>query len=230
MTQYSFIFILCRHLPGNPVCGAKFIVHPSMPKLYMLLVGATPPGRHTEQHDVFFGIADSIRDLLPQVVDFWPEAKKGLHLDAWREVTLVNGYAISVTDDSTHNSPKQLFFINLGGYKRGEFEEFHYKMIVAAPDKGEAIKASKQTAFFRHTGFKGANAHIDDKYGVDVDDIYAIRDILPAAVKEKYSLHLAPAPPGAAEDEIHLGYFKLDTVDKWAPKEVEPKDVKEDEK
>ncbi len=187
----------------------------------MLLIGATPPGRHTEQHDVFFGIADSIRDLVPQVIGFWPEARKGLHLDAWREVTLVNGFAIEVTDDPTPTSHPQLFFINLGGYKRGEFEEFHYKMIVAAPDKGEAIKAAKQTAFFRHTGFKGANAHIDDKYGVDVDDIYAIPDILPAGLKEKFSLSITPAPADAAEDVIHLGYFKLDTVDKWAPKDVE---------
>ena len=198
-----------------------------MPKLYMLLIGATPPGRHTEQHDVFFSIADSIRDLLPQVREFWPEAKKGLHLDAWREVTLVNGYAIRVTDYPDQGSGPQLFFINLGGYKRGEFEEFHYKMIVAAPDKGEAVKAAKQTAFFRHTGFKGANAHIDDKYGVDVDDIYDIRDILPASVKGKYSLSVSSAGRDATEDVIHLGYFKLDTVDKWAPKEITPKDVEE---
>lgn len=193
----------------------------------MLLIGATPPGRHTEQHDVFFGIADSIRDLVPQVFDFWPEAKKGLHLDAWREVTLVNGYSINVTDSPDDNSGPQLFFINLGGYKKGEFEEFHYKMIVAAPDKGEAVKAAKQTAFFRHTGFKGANAHIDDKYGVDVDDIYAIRDILPATIKGKYSLVITPASPDAPEDFIHLGYFKLDTVEKWAPKEVNPKEVED---
>lgn len=199
-----------------------------MPKLYMLLVGATPPGRHTEQHDVFFGIADSIRDLVPQVIHFWPEARKGLHLDAWREVTLVNGYAVRVADGPGGASGPQLFFINLGGYKRGEFEEFHYKMIVAAPDKGEAIKASKQTAFFRHTGFKGANAHIDDKYGVDVDDIYAIRDILPAGMKERYSLAIKPASPDATEDTIHLGYFKLDTVDKWAPKDVVPKEVEDE--
>lgn len=184
----------------------------------MLLIGATPPGRHTEQHDVFFGIGQSIRDLVPQVHAFWPEAKKGLHLDAWREVTLVNGFAVDVVENTAPDGDAQLFFINLGGYKKGEFEEFHYKIIVAAPDKGEAIKAAKQTAFFRHTGFKGANAHIDDKYGVDVDDIYAIRDILPPDVKNRYSLLLTPAPPGTPEDEIRLGYFKLDTVEKWAPK------------
>lgn len=187
-----------------------------MPKLYMLLIGCTPASRHTEQHDVFFGIGETIKDLVPDLLAFWPEAEGKLHLDAWREVTVVNGYQIKVVDDSNHQSGPQLFFINLGGYKRGEFEEFHYKMVVAAADKGEAVKAAMQTAFFRHTGFKGANSHIDDKYGVDVDDIYAIRDILPASVKSRYSLDIQPASSDAVEDEIHLGYFRLDNIDQWA--------------
>jgi hypothetical protein len=88
-------------------------------------------------------------------------------------------------------------------------------MMVAAADKGEAVRLSKQTAFFKHTGFKGATAHIDNKYGVDVDDIFAIPDILSPAAKSKYSLSITPAPTDLPEDKIHLGYFKLDAVDKW---------------
>lgn len=187
-----------------------------MPKLFMLLIGATPPGRHTEQHDVFFAIGNTIKDIVPDVKAFWPEAKDKLHFDAWREVTHVNGFRVEITEGPREKTATRLFFINLGGYKRGEFEEFHYKMIVAATDKGEAVTQAKKTAFFRHTGFKGANSHIDDKYGVDVDDIYAIADILPASVKDRYSIVVTPADEGLPEDEIHLGYFKLDTVDKWA--------------
>jgi hypothetical protein len=81
-------------------------------------------------------------------------------------------------------------------------------MIIAAADKTEAIIQSKKTAFFRHTGFKGATSHIDDKFGVDVDDVYEIKDILPRAAKEKYSLLVTPAD-SLAEDELNLGYFKL---------------------
>lgn len=182
----------------------------------MFLIGCTPPGRHTEQHDVLFCIGDSIKELIPQVVAFWPEVKGRLHFDAWREVKNVDGFEISVTEELETESSAKLFFINLGGYKPAEFEEFHYKMIVAAKDKGEAIKAAKKTAFYRHTGFKGANSHVDDKYGVDVDDFFEIQDILPAAVKERYKLTVTPASADLPDDEIHLGYFKLDTVDKWA--------------
>ena len=164
-----------------------------MPKLYMLLIGATPPERNIEQHDVFFGIGETIKDLIPDVEAFWPGNNK-LHFDAWREVTSVNGYKVEVVlkNESKQNSPFKLFFINLGGYKQNEFEEFHYKMIIAAADKAEAVNISKQTAFFKHTGFKGATAHIDDKFGVDVDDVYEITDILPATAKEKYSLLVSP--------------------------------------
>lgn len=180
-----------------------------MPKLFMLLIGCTPPGRNIEQHDVFFGIGETIKDLIPAVTAFWPGENK-LHFDAWREVNHVNGYNAQVVlnNEEKQNSPFKLFFLNLGGYKQHEFEEFHYKMVIAAADKAEAINNARQTAFYRHTGFNGANSHIDDKYGVDVDDVYEIVDILPLDTKEKYSLLITPGD-SLNEDEIHLGYFKL---------------------
>jgi hypothetical protein len=180
-----------------------------MPKLFMILIGASPPERNIEQHDVFFGIGETIKDLIPDIIEFWPGNNK-LHFDAWREVTNANGYKVEIVsnDKAKNESSFKLFFINLGGYKQNEFEEFHYKMIIAAKDKSEAVTISKQTVFFRHTGFKGATSHIDDKYGIDVDDIYEINDILPPAAKDKYHILVSPAD-AMVEDEINLGYFKL---------------------
>jgi hypothetical protein len=212
----SIVFTLCAFtvncfllLTGISFALITFRQILSMPKLYMLLIGATPPERNIEQHDIFFGIGDSIKDLIPDVLAFWPGNNK-LHFDAWREVTSVNGYKVEVVlkNESKHDSAFKLFFINLGGYKQNEFEEFHYKMVIASTDKSEAINLSKQTAFFRHTGFKGATSHIDDKFGVDVDDIYEIADILPVGIKEKYSISVSPVD-SLAEDKMNLGYFKL---------------------
>jgi hypothetical protein len=177
----------------------------------MLLLGCKPPGRFTEQHDIFFGIGSSLRELLPDIIAAWPEAPK-IHIDAWREVTEVDGHHISIVPKTTATlQGKKLFFLNLGGYKPDVFEEFHYKMLAVATDKGEAIGRAKASAFFQHTGFEGANAHIDDKYGVDVDDLYEIADILPASIKEKYSLHMV-AQTGLKEDAWTLGYTKLSTL------------------
>ena len=181
-------------------------------KLFMLLVGCRPKGRFTEQHDVLFAIGTTPKSLVPQILNFWPEAKGVIHVDAWREVTLVNGFNVKVvtnTEALTSNlQPEKLFFINLGGYKQNEFNEFHYKMIVLAPNIANAIAQAKQTAFYKHTGFKGAPSHIDDKYGIDVDDVFEIKDILSPALKEKYTITLTPTT-NLKEDGLHLGYFKL---------------------
>jgi hypothetical protein len=183
------------------------------PKLYMLIIGCLPTGRLTEQHDIFFGIAPSLSDLIPAIKNSWPEAKGILHVDAWRQVNVVGEYQISVTERNASEAPEQktLFFINLGGYKPGEFEEFHYKMLSVAIDKAGAIKEAKETAFYKHTGFKGAASHIDDKYGVDVDDIHAIEEILSKTDKTKYKINITPIILGE-EDPLHIGYFKLDKL------------------
>ncbi len=181
-----------------------------MPKLFMLLIGCKPPGRHTEQHDIYFGIGETIKDLLSEVKEFWPEAAGKFHLDGWREINNVDGYQMTVINKTDQNSSQvKLFFINLGGYKPNEFEEFHYKIVTAATDKSKAISQARETAFFRHTGFEGANSHIDDKYGIDVDDLYDIEDLLNNASKKKFSLLVTPLAEKAPPDEIHLGYFKI---------------------
>lgn len=180
-----------------------------MPKLFMILLGCTPKGRHTEQHDIFFGIADTLAALKPAMQKFWPGT--ALHIDAWREVTNVDGYTIEVVPKAGQKeNPNQLFFLNLGGYKQNEFDEFHYKMLVVAADKGKAVKTATQTAFYKHVSLPGnGTSHIDDRYGVDVDDIFAIKDILPREIKAQYSLSISSTANGLLpEDELHLGYIK----------------------
>ncbi len=184
------------------------------PKLFMLLLGCKPAGRHTEQHDIFFTIAFHLADIIPSLTEFWTESKGDIHVDAWREVKNVDGYRIEIAGNDFAEpleNKNRLYFINLGGYKENEFEEFHYKMIVVAPEKGDAIRQSKQTAFYKHTGFKGAPAHVDDKYGIDVDNAYAIEDILSEEIKKKYRIHISQENHGE-EDELHLGYFTIEKL------------------
>lgn len=179
-------------------------------KLYMILLGCTPKGRHIEQHDIFFGIGTSLKELALAMEQFWPGTQ--LHIDAWREVTNVGGFAIKIIpqEGKKETSRNHLFFLNLGGYKQNEFEEFHYKMPAVAASKADAVQAALKTAFYKHTSLPGSGtSHIDDRYGVDVDDIFAIKDILPAAVKKKYQLQISNKPDNSlAADELHLGYLK----------------------
>ena len=182
-------------------------------KLFMLLLGCTPPGRNTEQHDIFFGIADNLKDLVPAINKFWPEAKNKIHIDAWREVNFVDDFEVKVYKKKAPGNTflpqkTKLFFLNLGGYKENEFEEYHYKILAACENKSAAIQRARASAFYKHTGFKGAPSHIDEKYGVDVDDIFDIEDILAPEIKETYGLSIIPSTiPG--EDKLNLGYLQL---------------------
>jgi len=180
----------------------------------MLLLGCKPAGRNTEQHDTIFVIGNSLKELIPQIEESWPNAGK-IHIDGWREVNFVDGFSIQVVSNPVQQerNTHKLFFLNLGGYKENEFEEFHYKMLSVSADKGEAIQQAKQTVFYKHTGFDGADSHIDDKYGVDVDDIYEIEDILPTSIKEQFHIRIERLPdPELKTDELHLGYFKLSAL------------------
>lgn len=182
----------------------------------MLLLGCTPKGRNIEQHDIFFGIAETLKSLVPSIIETWPEAKGKIHIDAWREVNYVDQCSVQVFDkqflpEKSEEKKNKLFFINLGGYKENEFEEYHYKMIVACEDKSVAVRRSKETAFYKHTGFKGAKSHIDDKYGVDVDDVFEIEDILSDELKKKYCIVLSHSD-NSIEDKLNLGYFILDKL------------------
>jgi hypothetical protein len=181
-------------------------------KLYMIMVGCRPEGRFTEQHDIYFGIGNSLAELVPKLKSFWPEAKGRIHIDAWREVTVVDNHKIEIINkEEAVANASQLYFINLGGYKENEFEEYHYKIVTTGVTLAEATKKAKATSFYKHYDFEGATSHIDDKYGIDVDDIYNIEDILAPELKDKFALKITETE-NAIEDKLHIGYLKLDKL------------------
>lgn len=187
---------------------AKNKMNMTKPKLYMILLGCKPKGRHTEQHDIFFAIANEVKELVPTINAFWPEANGKIHLDAYRIVNHVSGYKVDVIERSTATgSANRLFFMNLGGYQTGVFEELHYKMLMVAEEKNVAIKNAKESEFFKQY----FSPHIDDKYGVDVDDVFDIEDVLPIEMKAKYQL-LFTAVDGLPVDEVVLGYMPVDQL------------------
>jgi len=183
-------------------------------KLFMVLIGATPAGRHTEQHDVFFGIAETLPGLVDDMKTFWPEAAEIMHIDAWREVTAVDGYRVNVTQKTAGDNTEgpKLFFINLGGYQANKFEEQHYYILTAKENRSLAFREAKETLFYQQNHIRGGTSHIDDKYGIDVDDMYEIADILSPRQKEKYTIQLSPGVDLAA-DELHLGYLKMSLLE-----------------
>ena len=162
--------------------------------LFMVQLGARPKGRLIEQHDIFFGVANQVSELIDDINQHWPEVKNKWHIDSYRAISKVDNYAIKLVESSSQTESAndiestndlKLFFINLGGYQRGSFEEFHYKLLIVAATQADAIKQAKQSEFYKQFTYKdkespfNAASHIDDKFEVDIDDIYNVNGLIP---------------------------------------------------
>ena len=209
-------------------------------KLFMLKIGARPPGRLIEQHDVMFVIANSLSETIETVNQHWPAVKNNWHLDAWREVKRVGDYQIllsknslskdglskdnALADDRVDNKldsqDKQLYFVNLGGYLPGQFEEFHYKTLVVAETLGKATAQVKKTAFYQDYTFDNvdtaksgvATSHVDDKHQLDLDDIHCVADLLPNDVALTIQPLTEPEKNQLPDDALHIGYLSLKQI------------------
>ena len=200
-------------------------------KLFMLKIGARPQGRLIEQHDVMFVIANSLSETIESVNQHWPAVKNNWHLDAWREVKRVGDYQILLSTDSfskdnaladnkLDSQDKQLYFVNLGGYLPGQFEEFHYKTLVVAETLGKATAQVKKTAFYQDYTFDNvdtaksgvATSHVDDKHQLDLDDIHCVADLLPNDVALTIQPLTEPEKNQLPDDALHIGYLSLKQI------------------
>ena len=190
----------------------------------MVQLGGRPKGRLIEQHDIFFGAAYQVSDLIGDINEHWPEVKNKWHIDSYRAITKVGSYAIKLIEPSEQvkaAADLRLFFINLGGYQQDSFEEFHYKLLVVAPNQADAIKQAKKSDFYKQSTFKdktspfNAASHIDDKFAVDIDDIYNVNDLI-----SNVQLSIEPISDtdelNAKEDKEYVGYLSIKNLKKLA--------------
>ena len=197
-----------------------------MPTLYMVQLGGRPKGRLIEQHDIFFGVANQVNELIADINNHWPEVKNKWHIDSYRAITRVDNYTIRLVESSQqveNTNDLKLFFINLGGYQQGSFEEFHYKLLIVATNQAEAVKQAKQSEFYKRFTFKdkssafNAASHIDDKFEVDIDDIYNVNDLISniKIIIEPLARALDEAID-EVEDKEYVGYLSIKNLKKLA--------------
>ncbi|ABE75199.1 MULTISPECIES: DUF1543 domain-containing protein [Psychrobacter] len=197
-----------------------------MPTLYMIQLGGRPKGRLIEQHDIFFGVANQVNELIADINNHWPEVKNKWHIDSYRAISKVDNYAIKLVESNIQAecaNDLKLFFINLGGYQQGSFEEFHYKLLIVADSQADAVKQAKQSEFYKQFTFKdkaspfNAASHIDDKFEVDIDNIYNVNDLIsnvkiiiePLARALDKSINVI-------EDKKYVGYLSIKNLKKLA--------------
>lgn len=145
-----------------------------MPSLFMVMLGGHHARANTEVHDVVMVIGESLSELSPQLKQAWFGELKGLHIDAWAQISGVQSqgvnYQIHFSDAAPSASDKKLYLINLGGYTPNAFGELHSYHLVVAADAVAAKQLGKQ--FIEQHWHK---PHTDRV--VDVDDCIPIDHI-----------------------------------------------------
>ena len=195
-----------------------------MPTLFMVQLGGRPKGRLIEQHDIFFGVANQVSELIDDINNHWPEVNNKWHIDSYRAITKVGNHTVKLIESdnqAANDNGLKLFFINLGGYQRGSFEEFHHKLLIVAATQAEAIKQAKQSTFYKEFTFKdkdspfNAASHIDDKFQVDIDDIYDVNDLVSnIQILIEPRIHNSHELTNADEDKEYVGYLSIKNLRK----------------
>jgi hypothetical protein len=175
-------------------------------RLFAVLLGGRAPGCRVELHDVAFAVGKSLADTHESLLAQWFGTPEGLHVDAYAVVDQVEGYRVSLTGHAPKDQDQRLYFINIGGYRAGEFAEQHAYALLAARNKTEAKAQAKKTLLRGHQSI-----HKDDLY--DVDDVLEIRS------PEAWHIHLH-ADSSATAPAVINGYFPLPrkTIDAWLKK------------
>ncbi len=171
-------------------------------RLIACVLGGTAPRARTELHDVAFAVGDSLDAVHPQLLDSWFGSPDGLHVDAWCFVDSVAGYRVRL-----HRAPADnglhLYFVNIGGYRAGEFGERHAWALFGATSTGEAKARARASLLKGHEE-------------IHKDDLHAVDDCLRIGNVAGWHVHLEPAE-GALDPSITNGYFPLPlaTVQAW---------------
>lgn len=152
-----------------------------MSRLFVVMLGGAHPKARVEVHDVAFAYGDTLESTYPQLRAQWFGAPRGLHVDSWMEVDGVDGWRIVLSDSPPSASAPRLYFVNLGGYRPGEFGESHAYRLVVAKDAGEAKAKGKSQA---DGGWR--LPHKDALYDVD--------DCIPVEAVEGRHLALVEGP------------------------------------
>ena len=190
------------------------------PKLFLVVLGGRTATSHIELHDVRWVVGTSIDETIPTLKQQWFGLQSGLHIDSYKAIQSVDGYAIELIkrrevskehhQASSSAMNDQLWFINLGGYDRDSLQELHQFGLVVAPSK----QAAKARARRRWLG-NALQVHKDDLHSLDRLD--TVDDCLPIFNVEGWQIRLK-AEPGRPEAELTPDWFGYWRIDGRTPK------------
>ncbi len=186
--------------------------------LFAVLLGGRPRDATIEQHNMFFGVGESLEALYPAIKQFWKSAPK-IHVDAYMILDHIGEYEImpikkeTVSAAASEDSGDQkLFFVNLGGYREGVFDELHKKLFIVAPDESAAKAEAKTNPFYGEGIQRGkAGPHVDDIELLDDLEHHAPIEVNTLLASEGYAIQLKKSELGTSTypQPVITGYQKI---------------------
>lgn len=161
-------------------------------RLYLFYIGGTAGRSNIEVHDVQFAAVKRIPDAYPSLRDAWFGDPSSLHLDGYAAVAWADGFDVTLAP-APDPSGWKLFFVNMGGYRRGVLAELHEFGLFVARDAAGAKTKARQ-----HLLAGAEQLHKDDLREVD--------NCLLLAQVDGLFVHLSPNPHGTPMTLQWQGY------------------------
>lgn len=163
-------------------------------KLFAVYLGGRAPKCNTELHDVVFVVGETIEHTYPQLLEKWFGSPERLHIDSWVELNVIDGHRV-VLKQEPRTELKKLYFINMGGYRPGEFSELHANAFLVAANQDEVKRRAKAELLVGMS-----EVHKDDLF--DLDDCLEVREI------NGVHVHLEPTTTTTSL-EVHSEYHMI---------------------
>ena len=122
--------------------------------LFLVVLGGKARKANVELHDVRWVVGSKIEDTYNILRRDWFGSIEGLHIDSYKKINYVDGYKINLKKFENNKITnkqlvknkkpyKNLWFVNIGGYKPSSMQEKHEFGLVIASSRLQAINIAK---------------------------------------------------------------------------------------
>ena len=168
-------------------------------KLYAVFIGGNHPRANIELHDLRFVTGEGIMETVAQLRAGWWGTPASLHIDAYAELTHVDGRRIEVVLGPAPAAPEaSLWFVNVGGYTPDLFGEQHHYLFMVGATKAEIW-----------TRARGLSPDWSSRHKDNLATVDAVLEVNSLLGPGGMHIRVGAAEPGAPAPRIVSDYIPL---------------------